>query len=46
MSNDTWKERNLIRNLYGEAWKKKVDKMSDQQVIAVYMKFKREGRVQ
>lgn len=46
MSDNTWKERNLIRNLYGEQWKKKVDKMSDHQVIAVYKRFKREGKIQ
>ena len=45
MSDNTWKERNLLRNLYGDDWKKKVDKMSDKQVIAIYLKFKKEGKV-
>ena len=46
MTDNTWRERNLLRNLYGESWKHKVDKMSDQQVIAIYLKFKKEGKVQ
>lgn len=33
---DTRKERELLKTAYsGDAWKKKVDRMSDTQVIAV-----------
>ena len=45
MSVNTQKERAAIRNLYGDEWRKKVDKMPDGQVLAVYFRFKREGKI-
>lgn len=39
-------KRTTIRAVYKTAsWQEKVDKMSDQQVVAIYMKFKSEGKV-
>lgn len=43
--NDIQQKRIAIRDLYGPAWKARVDKMSDQQVIALYLKFKKEGKI-
>lgn len=38
--------RNIISQVYkGFKWKCKVDKMSDQQVTAIYLSFKRKGVV-
>lgn len=42
---DIQKKRIAIRDLYGPAWAKRVDKMSDSQVIALYLKFKNEGKI-
>lgn len=37
--------RELVTDVYkGEGWKKKVDKMSDEQVIAIYYKFLKQGK--
>lgn len=38
-------QRAAIRALYGPDWKAKVDKMSDKQVVAIYLKFKRENKI-
>jgi hypothetical protein len=43
--NDIQQKRNAIRDLYGPAWKARVDKMSDKQIIALYLKFKNEGKI-
>lgn len=45
MSNDIQQKRLAIRGLYGPAWQARVDKMSDNQVIALYLKFKNEGKI-
>lgn len=39
------KERLALRDLYGDSWRARVDKMKDAQVIALYLKFKREGKI-
>jgi hypothetical protein len=37
--------RTAIRGVYHtESWNKKVDNMLDSQVVAIYLKFKREGK--
>lgn len=40
-----WEMREAILKVYpkSESWKKKVAKMSDNQVLAIYMRFIREG---
>lgn len=40
-----WEMREAILKVYpkSEIWKKKVAKMSDNQVLAIYMRFVREG---
>lgn len=43
--NDIQQKRMAIRGLYGPGWAKKVDKMSDKQVLALYLKFKLEGKI-
>ncbi len=37
--------RAALRDLYSAQFAAKVDKMSDRQVIAIYMKFKEEGKI-
>ncbi len=40
------KERSLVRDAYsGKSWKTKVDKMSDDQVIAIYFRLKGQGKI-
>jgi hypothetical protein len=37
--------RELVADVYkGESWQKKVDKMSDEQIIAIYYKFLKQGK--
>lgn len=37
--------REMIRGVYHtESWNEKVDRMQDEQVVAVYLKFKSEGK--
>lgn len=37
--------RELVADVYkGDGWKKKVDKMSDEQVVAIYYKFLNQGK--
>lgn len=43
MSNSVAIKRATLRSLYGPQWQSKVDKMSDAQVIAVFMKFANKG---
>lgn len=43
--NDIQLKRTVLRDLYGPSWKDKVDKMSDAQVVAIYFKFKEEGKI-
>jgi hypothetical protein len=45
MSSDIHIKRAALRGLYGDAWKAKVDKMSDAQIVAIYLKFKSEGKI-
>lgn len=46
MSKTNSKEREAIRQVYpGRKWSNKVDAMSDQQVAAVYLRFKAAGKV-
>lgn len=44
---DANKEREEVKNAYGnsESWAAKVDKMSDAQVIAIYYKFRAQGKI-
>lgn len=37
--------RNRVRRVYGMVWAKKVDAMSDTQVVALYYKFVKEGKI-
>lgn len=38
--------RSIVTSVYkGEGWKKKVQKMSDSQVTAIYMSLKKQGKV-
>jgi len=37
--------RAALRNLYSQNFARKVDKMSDAQVVALYLKFKEEGKI-
>lgn len=40
------KEREIVKTLYKwRSWASKVDKMSDDQAIAIYMKMKAEGKI-
>lgn len=42
----TTKERELIKAVYpNKHWAKRVDEMSDEQVIAVYMRLKAQGAI-
>lgn len=43
--NDINNKRTVLRDLYGPGWKAKVDKMTDSQVIAIYLKFTKEGKI-
>lgn len=38
-------QREALKRLYGGSWASKVSKMPDHQVIALYLKFKREGKL-
>ena len=42
-----WEMREAIISAYpkSDSWKKKVAKMSDNQVLAIYMRFLREGKI-
>lgn len=42
---DIQNKRQALRDLYGDSWKAKVDKMPDTQIVALYLKFKREGKI-
>jgi len=43
---DDMKKREAIRKVYSSmSWSDKVDKMSESQVTAIYLKFKAEGRL-
>jgi hypothetical protein len=40
------KKREAVREAYsGEKWKDKVDKMSDDQITAIYIRLKTQGKV-
>lgn len=40
------KTRNMLRAAYkSQTWKDKVDKMSDAQVVAIYLRFKAQGKL-
>lgn len=45
MSKDVEIKRAALRGLYGDSWKARVDKMSEAQIIAIYFKFKKEGKI-
>ncbi len=34
-------KRDFVRNMYGSKWKKRVDKMSNEQIVAIYIHSKR-----
>jgi hypothetical protein len=39
-------ERNLVRNAYpSNAWKSKVDKMPDTQVLAILLRLRNQGKI-
>lgn len=44
---DCQKERDAIKNVYAKSssWAAKVDKMQDGQVIAIYNKFRAQGKL-
>lgn len=43
---DTAKERELLKEVYAsKSWAEKVDKMSDAQVAAVYLRLKAQGAI-
>lgn len=40
------KERDAVMNAYpGKSWQDKVKRMSDSQIVALYLKFKAQGRI-
>lgn len=40
------KQREALRNVYpGAEWQKKVTDMSDEQVVAIYLRLKGQGKV-
>lgn len=46
MSNDIWLKRQAVADAYpGPRWAKKVEAMSDEQVVAVYLRLKKKGIV-
>lgn len=46
MSDDIPQKRRLVKEAYdGKTWHDKVDKMSDQQIIAVYFRLKRTNKI-
>lgn len=45
MSSDIQQKRNALRALYGETWRLAVNNMPDHQVVAVYLRFKKEGKI-
>lgn len=45
MMNDTTKMRVELKTLYGEKWRKRVDKMSDAQVVAIFKKMVHNGQI-
>lgn len=46
MVNDIWRTRQAVTAAYpGPVWVAKVAKMSDSQVVAVYMRLKLNGKV-
>lgn len=46
MPDDIQFKRNEIKKAYSsESWSYKVDRMSDQQVIAIYFRFKNQGKI-
>lgn len=44
---DCYKEREALKNVYPKSpgWAAKVDKMSDVQVVAIYSKFRAQGKL-
>lgn len=46
MSSDILVKKNAVTQAYsGPAWKAKVDKMTDSQIIAVYLRLKSQNKV-
>ena len=43
MTNSNDIKRATLRTLYGPQWAAKVDKMSDAQMLAIYLKFQSKG---
>lgn len=42
-----WEQRKIIAKCYGsDSWANKVSRMSDKQVLAVFLSFKRRGVIQ
>lgn len=42
---DSNQMRLRLMDMYGPSWKAKVQKMSNNQVLAVYRKFQQEGKI-
>ena len=34
-----------LRKFYGPQWASRVDRMSEKQIVALYLKFKKEGKI-
>lgn len=46
MGSNSNKERALIKSVYNtDSWNRRVDKMSDAQVVAIYMRLKAAGKL-
>lgn len=45
ITSENSQRRKAIRALYGAQWRVRVDKMSDVQVTAVYLKFVEQGKI-
>ena len=43
--NNIAKRQQVIEAYQSKTWREKVNKMSDQQVIAIYFRFKKEGKI-
>ena len=43
--NNQLKRQQVTAAYPSESWKYKVSKMSDQQVLAIYFRFKKEGKI-
>ena len=43
---NVYQMRDLVEQAYpGQEWKKKVEKMTDEQIVALYLKLLRQGKI-